>query len=141
MPAAGTCRFRLLTDRGWLTDQIGAGRSAAAIATEIGCSETTVRRVLRSAGLETKRQAVRDIVAPEPLRRFVRFDPGELADLDADVAADELARRLAEGLTDLAEAGAAGWGASPRTALDAGGRGGRRSYSAVVRVCRGRCGS
>ena len=41
---------------------------------------------------------------PAPNRQFVRLvDRLELADLDDDVAADELARRLSEGLTDFAE--------------------------------------
>lgn len=38
-----------------------------------------------------------------PVREHVPLASLELADLDADVAADELARRLSEGLTEFAE--------------------------------------
>jgi hypothetical protein len=94
----------VLDDRHWLEDQLGAGRSVAKVAAGIGCSETTLRRALRRLGLESDQRAGGHGGEPEPVRQFVGLgDRLELVDLDAEVAADELARRLAEGLTDFAE--------------------------------------
>jgi hypothetical protein len=101
MPASSTLRYPELGDRRWLSDQLAAGRSAEDIAAQLGTGTTTVRTALRRLDLDGRVSARHG--EPRPQRRFVPLaDRLEAGDLDVDVAPDELARRLAEGLTDLA---------------------------------------
>jgi predicted transcriptional regulator len=105
MPRPAT--FHELHDAEWLRARyVNEGLQQSEIATLIGCSAGAVGRALKRYGI-----TVRDRNEPEPSRAFAplasrlahaRGDHA-LTDLEADVAADELARRLAEGLTDLAE--------------------------------------
>jgi len=88
-----------LYDRSFLRRRVEAGATASALASEVGCGETTVRVALARYGLPTTR--VRRLGEPPPTR--LETAPVEPADLAADVADDELSKRLGEGLTDLAE--------------------------------------
>ena len=48
-------RFPLLRDRAWMTDQVGAGRSNADVAAELGCSVSSVVFAVSRLGLSGRR--------------------------------------------------------------------------------------
>jgi hypothetical protein len=92
-------RHPQLFDPTFLRRRAGSGVTPAELASEVGCGETTARTALARYGLPTTSQA-RRLGEPPPTR--LETAPPEHADLAADVADDELERRLCEGLVGLA---------------------------------------
>jgi hypothetical protein len=98
--------FPELHDADWLRARyVNEGLQQSEIAALIGCATASVGHALKRLGVTAKERS-----EPEPIRRFVPLASrivcngrGGGVNLAADVAADELARRVAEGLTDLAE--------------------------------------